>query len=173
MTRILGAVLAGGRSRRFGSDKALALFDGTTLIDHALAALAAQCDAVLVCGRPGPGSIADRPTPDLGPLGGLNAALHHAAANGFTAVISAPCDMPILPADLVVRLQAAGSTSFVTATPVIGLWPARLADELDLHLAEGGDRSMWRWTARVAALPVTIDGLANVNTPDDLARLRR
>jgi molybdopterin-guanine dinucleotide biosynthesis protein A len=173
MTRILGAVLAGGRSRRFGSDKALALFDGTALIDHALAALAAQCDEVVVCGRPGPGSITDRPTADLGPLGGLNGALHQAAAHRFDAVVSVPCDMPILPTDLVARLQAAGSTSFVTATPVIGLWPARLADELDLHLAEGGDRSMWRWIARVAALPLTIDGLVNVNTTEDLAHLRR
>ena len=173
MTRILGAVLAGGRSRRFGSDKAVALLDGTTLLDHAIAALAAQCDAVVVCGRRGPGSIEDRPTPDLGPLGGLNGALHHAAANGFDAVVSVPCDMPILPPDLVGRLRATGPTSFVTAMPVVGLWPARLAGELDLHLAEGGDRSMWRWIARVAALPVGIEGLANVNTPDDLARLRR
>ncbi|WP_375420070.1 molybdenum cofactor guanylyltransferase [uncultured Sphingomonas sp.] len=175
MTRILGAVFAGGRSRRFGSDKAVALFDGTTLIDHAIAALADQCDTVVVSGRAVAGCIcvADRPAPDLGPLGGLNAALHHAVAHGYDAVVSVPCDMPILPADLVARLQAAGSTSFVTAMPVVGLWPARLADELDLHLAEGGDRSMWRWTARVAALPVTIDGLANVNTPDDLARLKR
>jgi molybdopterin-guanine dinucleotide biosynthesis protein A len=173
MTRILGAVLAGGRSRRFGSDKAAALFDGTTLIDHAIAALVAQCDAVVVCGRDGPNAIGDRPGPDLGPLGGLNGALHHAAANGFDAVVSVPCDMPILPHDLVARLQAAGTTSFVTAAPVIGLWPARLASELDIHLAEGGDRSMWRWTARVAAMPAIIDGLANVNTPNDLARLRR
>ena len=175
MTRILGAVLAGGRSRRFGSDKAVALLAGTTLIDHAIAALAAQCDAVVVCGRTVTGRtcVADRPAADLGPLGGLNAALHHAAGNGFDAVASVPCDMPILPPDLIGRLRAAGSTSFVAAMPVVGLWPARLAAELDRHLAEGGDRSMWRWIARVAALPLTIEGLANVNTPDDLARLTR
>jgi len=175
MSRTLGAVFAGGGSRRFGSDKAAALLDGVALLDHAIAALATQCDAVVVCGRSVAGRtcVADRPAAGLGPLGGLNAALHHAAANGFDAVVSVPCDMPNLPVHLVDRLRAAGPTSFVTAAPVVGLWPARLAGELDLHLAEGGDRSMWRWIARVAALPAAIAGLANVNTPDDLARLRR
>src|SRR3546814_3555756 len=37
--KTLGAVLAGGRSSRFGSDKALAMLGGRTLLDHAQAAL--------------------------------------------------------------------------------------------------------------------------------------
>ncbi|HVF94192.1 MAG TPA: molybdenum cofactor guanylyltransferase [Sphingomonas sp.] len=170
---ILGAVLAGGRSRRFGSDKAVALLDGVTLIDRAIAALAPQVDAVVICGRvlDGRTCVADRPAKDLGPLGGLNAALHHAVAAGFTAVVSVPCDMPLLPADLVERLRGAGTAGFAATMPVVGLWPARLAAELDAHLAEGGDRSMWRWAARVAAVPVAIEGLANVNTPEDLRGL--
>ncbi|MBA3896663.1 MAG: NTP transferase domain-containing protein, partial [Sphingomonadaceae bacterium] len=62
---ILGAVLAGGASRRFGSDKALAMRDGRPLIAHVVDALATQVDAVVVCGRDWGGlpSIADRPAP--------------------------------------------------------------------------------------------------------------
>jgi molybdopterin-guanine dinucleotide biosynthesis protein A len=40
MTKILGVVLAGGLSTRFGSDKAQALWRGRSLLDHALDALA-------------------------------------------------------------------------------------------------------------------------------------
>lgn len=170
---ILGAVLAGGGSRRFGSDKAVALLDGVALIDRAIAAVAAQCDAVLVCGRivDGVTSVADRPAADLGPLGGVNAALHHAASHGFVAVVSVPCDVPFLPPDLVARLRGAGDASVVASMPVIGLWPARLAADLDAHLGDGGDRSMRRWAARVGAMPFAIDGLANVNTREELDRL--
>ncbi len=173
MTRILGAVLAGGRSRRFGSDKALAIYGGTTLIEHAIAALAPQVDAILVCGRSidGVTCVADRPAPDLGPLGGLNAALCHAAACGFDAVVTIPCDMPLLPADLVARLRREGATSVVAGMPVVGLWPASLAGLLDTLLAEDGDRSMRGWVARVGALPVAVEGLVNVNTPADLRGL--
>src|SRR3546814_13961187 len=76
--RLLGAVLAGGRSSRFGSDKALAMLDGRTLLDHAAAALGAHVETVVICGRhvPGMTGLADRPAADMGPLGGLNAALH-------------------------------------------------------------------------------------------------
>src|SRR3546814_7027451 len=61
--RLLGAVLAGGRSSRFGSDKALAMLDGRTLLDHAAAALGAHVETVVICGRhvPGMTGLADRP----------------------------------------------------------------------------------------------------------------
>ena len=47
----LGAVLAGGQSSRFGSDKALAVLDGQTLLTRAVATLAQWCDTVVVVGR--------------------------------------------------------------------------------------------------------------------------
>jgi hypothetical protein len=87
MSRTLGAILAGGRSRRFGSDKALARLGGERLIDRAAAALRPQVDRLIVCGRVMPAMVcvADRPSPDLGPLGGLgpitsgglNCAIHY------------------------------------------------------------------------------------------------
>lgn len=172
MTRILGAILAGGRSSRFGSDKALALWEGETLLAHVVAALGRQVDALVLCGRSDAtlASVADRPGPDLGPLAGLNAALHHAAAYGFDAVVTAPCDAPLLPADLVARLSA-GTATYAADMPVIGYWPAPLADRLDRHLARGGDRSMRRWIAAAGAVPVALGAIGNVNTPADLAAL--
>src|ERR1700761_6137627 len=101
--RILGAILAGGRSSRFGSDKALTVIDGRSMLDRIIDALAPQVDGIVVCGRPSSeryDGIADRPAADLGPLGGINAALHYAMTHGFGAVLTVPCDTPLLPADL-------------------------------------------------------------------------
>lgn len=173
--RILGAVLAGGRSRRFGSDKAVALLDGETLIERVISALSGQVDAVVVCGRvmtiagAGLTCVADRPAADLGPLGGLNAALFHAAQSGFDRVLSVPCDAPFLPGDLAARLGE--PSSYASALPVIGLWPASLSAVLDRHLAVSEDRSMRGWAALVGARGVAIGGLDNVNTQADLAQL--
>lgn len=170
--RLLGAVLAGGESRRFGSDKALALLDGRPLIEHVVAALAAQVDAVIVCGREWGDWVPDRPAPGLGPLGGINAALHAAVERGYDAVLTAPCDVPVLPADLAARLAAHGA-AFVATMPVIGLWPAALAGELDAWLARTDDRSVRAWGRRAGAVAIALgEELANVNTPDDLEALR-
>jgi molybdopterin-guanine dinucleotide biosynthesis protein A len=173
--RIAGAILAGGQSRRFGSDKALAPFDGRALIDHVAAGLSAQSDALIVVGRAHGGltSVADRPRAGLGPLGGLAGALHWARANGFQAVLSAPCDAPLLPCDLAMRLAGEGP-AYVAGLPVIGWWPSALADEIDRWLAEDRSRAMRHWAAAVGARRVMLDVLpANVNTVEDLATLRQ
>ena len=68
---ILGAVLAGGKSSRFGSDKALAELDGHTLIARAVNALSGFCEDVIVVGRetaPAP-TIPDWPRAGHGPAG--------------------------------------------------------------------------------------------------------
>ncbi|RHW17560.1 molybdenum cofactor guanylyltransferase [Sphingomonas gilva] len=169
MSRILGAILAGGESRRFGADKAEALLGGRTLIEHAERAIARQVDATIIVGR---GPIGDRPHAGLGPLGGLNAALHHARAHGLELVASIGCDTPVLPADLVERLHGAGAPCYLAAMPIIGLWPSALADRLDAHLARGPSRSMRSWAEAVGAAPVTLDiAIANINTPADLAAI--
>lgn len=174
MTRLLGAVLAGGQSRRFGSDKALAVLDDRPLIAHAAAALEPYVDTVAICGRAFAPYLAlpDRPAPGLGPLGGLAAALRHAADNGFDLVISIGCDVPALPAELVDALIAAGAPFAVRALPICGLWRASDADRLDSHLTSTDDRSMRNWLAACGGQ--WFDGdipLANINTPDDLAAL--
>ncbi|UUL81709.1 molybdenum cofactor guanylyltransferase [Sphingomonas qomolangmaensis] len=164
--RLLGAVLAGGLSRRFGSDKAEALLDGERLIDRVVAALTPQVDAVILCGR-APG-LPDRPVGGLGPLAGLNAALHHARAHGFDAVLSVPCDAPYLPHDL--RAILGDGPAFIADQPVIGIWPAALADRLDVHL-RGDDRSLRRWGRATGASARNAPPIANINTPADLSAL--
>ena len=104
--RLLGAILAGGRSSRFGSDKAVAVWQGRTLLDWATGALAPHVEATVICGRDG--GIADRPAGGLGPLAGINAALHLGAAAGFDAVLTLPCDTPTVEPALLDALCRAG-----------------------------------------------------------------
>ena len=71
--RVLGAILGGGQSSRFGSDKAVALLHGLPLMDHASAGLRPHVEAVITVGRDWHGlvRVEDEPEPGLGPLGGL------------------------------------------------------------------------------------------------------
>jgi molybdopterin-guanine dinucleotide biosynthesis protein A len=165
----LGAILAGGQARRFGSDKAHALLEGARLIDRVAAALAAQCEGVVVCGRAEPGfaCIPDWPGPGLGPLGGLAAALRHAEERGFAHVLSAGVDVPDLPHDLAATLAGEGA-AIVASQPVVGQWPTSVRPMLEAFLA-GGGRSLYRFADDVGARSLELPApLMNVNRPEDL-----
>jgi len=178
--RILGAVLAGGRSRRFGSDKAVAELDGQTLIDRAIHDLSANVETVAICGREIAGrlSLPDRPRADIGPLGGLNAALHYAAQHGFAGALSTGCDMPVFPRALGAALIGDGlgeeAAAIVEGQHLLGYWPATLARALDAHLDATEDFSMAAWFAIARPRTVLFQGtLPNINTPADLDDLSR
>lgn len=171
--KILGAVLAGGRATRFGSDKALAALDGRALIDHAIATLTAHCETVVVVGR----SIApvacvpDLPLSDLGPLGGIGGALGYGADHGFDAVLTTACDTPFLPTELFAALHVA-APAYAAEAPTVGLWPTHLAAPLLAHLLAGQPRAIRRWAEAIGAtavLPGVV--LANINSQDDLKAL--
>ena len=161
-------MLAGGASSRFGSDKALALVDGKPLIAHVVDALAGQSATVVVCGRAWGNllQLDDVPHGGLGPMAGLAAALAHAQANGFEAVLCAPCDILGLPADLADML--APGPSVTRDQWLIGLWPAALAGVLAELLHAEGAISARRWAQLSAARTVTLPPVRNINLPDDL-----
>jgi molybdopterin-guanine dinucleotide biosynthesis protein A len=171
--RVLGAILAGGASSRFGSDKAVALFEGRELIEHALDAMRPFADRMIVCGRnlAGRDSIADRPGPGLGPLGGLCAALAFGAENDFDVVLTAPCDTPVIPGDVFEALLAGKAGAFVANLPVLGAWPTALAPTLDRLLAAPGDRSVRNWARANGVAALDLPPIANINYPTDLIAL--
>jgi molybdenum cofactor guanylyltransferase len=170
----LGAIIAGGKSTRFGSDKAIALLDGKLLIEHVVDGLREQVDHVIVCGHQCPGltSVTDRPHDNLGPLGGINAALYFAQQNGFDNVVSAGCDVlpiPYFPDDL-----PDGNAAYIAGHYIFGVWPSLLSAALDAYLSEQSDRSMRGWIAAIGAheLPAK-SRYQNLNTPADLAEYAR
>ncbi|MGA9903543.1 MAG: molybdenum cofactor guanylyltransferase [Terriglobales bacterium] len=110
-----GFVLAGGKSSRMGSnvDKAFLDFHGQTLLDRALAVMAAVCDRVTIVGDPvkfakyestkNSSVVADL-FAGCGPLAGIHSALVHSSArlNLMLAV-----DMPFVSSELLAFLFAA------------------------------------------------------------------
>lgn len=171
---ILGAVLAGGQSSRFGSDKALAEFDGRTLLSRAVDALSGWCDYVVVVGRaaaPAP-TLPDWPRPGMGPLGGLAGALRFAADERYTTVLSCGVDSLGLPDDLPDLLGA--PPACLNAQPVVGLWPTSAAPQVEALLHGDPPHSLYRLAELIGARLVhTERAPANVNTPGDLAAWQR
>lgn len=117
---VTGIVLAGGSSSRFGADKLKATYDGQTLLERAVAAVAAVSSEVIVVVAPGderplPGADlvpvpirrAQDPESHGGPLVGLLAGLE-AAREPIAIVVGG--DMPALSVDVLRTLaQALGS----------------------------------------------------------------
>ena len=182
------AILAGGESRRMGTDKAVLLFGGLSLLERTARTALFAGLTVLVAGRACPDGwqtpkvdfVLDA-APGRGPLGGLETALKHADG----PVLAVACDMPLLTSEALIWLRdrAAASTSehglvvlnegqweplfSVYAPACLPLIESRLAaGRLSLHgLIEAGD------FARADAPGWVAVQLVNINTPEELRRL--
>ena len=151
---ILGVVLAGGQSTRFGSDKALAELGGQTLLARAFDTLTGFCELVVVAGRErGPGHvIPDWPHANMGPLGGIAAALRLARDEGYESVLSLGVDSLGLPDNLLERLSP--GPAYVESQPVVGLWPTGTVDAIETLLLAEGKHSMLAFAEAVGAKAV-------------------
>lgn len=187
MDAVSGLVLAGGASRRMGTDKAMIDVAGETLAARAVRTLRALCGEVLVASGDGVrlAGVGDRQLadalPDAGPLAGVVAGLD-AAAHELVAVTAV--DMPYASSailSLLVRLGGGHRAAVPRADgflqPLHAVYPRSAAGPLRA-LLEGGERSV---TAAVRALrPRVVEPHEwadadptgrfawNVNGPDDL-----
>ncbi|HYK40556.1 MAG TPA: molybdenum cofactor guanylyltransferase, partial [Candidatus Eremiobacteraceae bacterium] len=101
---VIGYVLAGGASSRFGQDKALAELGGKTVLERMLELLKGSGvrEAIVVGSKAKYGTFGARclsdEWPGEGPLGGIITALHNAGVNkyGYRWCLILSCDMPFL-----------------------------------------------------------------------------
>jgi molybdopterin-guanine dinucleotide biosynthesis protein A len=188
---VVGVVIAGGRSVRFGGEKAVAVFDGQPLLAWAAMRLQSVCAAVAVNVRPsteaeavanglGLGILYDAPGDALGPLAGVKAGLIWAEQQGARALAVSPCDAPLLPDDLYTRLVAAAADRAALAEtadglqPLCSLWPVSALPFVREVLVGGAHPPTWRVLERLGAVKVPFGdplAFANVNTRDELAAL--
>lgn len=180
--RIAGAILVGGRSRRFGSDKARAHWGDRTFLEHVAAAMrGAGLQPLygvggLAEGLPdGLGPIGDR-WPGEGPLGGVISAL---AVHGGDVFVAA-CDLPRLTPGVVRRLvEYTGPEPVVvprwrqSLQPLCALYRSEALAALSTAFA-ADERSLLRALAHLPIREVPFDdselAFANINTPDDARR---
>lgn len=190
VTDIAAVILAGGQARRMGGgDKPLLTLAGRTLLDHVLERIRPQVAAIALSANGDSSRFAAWGLPVLadtlpgqpGPLAGVLAGLRWASQTVPAArwLLSVPGDTPLLPGDLVARLQAALSPDAPVAMaasggrlhPVVALWPLTLADALEASLRDG-EGGVFRFAARFgvaqADFAASPDPFFNINTPEDL-----
>ena len=185
-----GVVIAGGRSVRFGGEKAVAVLSGQPLLIWAVRRLQKNCTHVAVNVRPGTEAEAlaraeglpillDAPGDAAGPLAGVKAGLAWARSLGATSLAVSPCDVPMLPDELFTRLLlAAGSRGAAIAEtpegrqPLCSVWPVSALSKVTAALAGGAHPPTWLLLESLEATPVTFhsaEAFANINTRADLA----
>jgi molybdopterin-guanine dinucleotide biosynthesis protein A len=183
---VIGIVLAGGASRRFGGRaKGLVMLDGRPMALHLVELLSGFCSRVAIEAAPDAGYealglplvCAPAEHAGKGPLAGLAAGL--GGVDAHERVAFAPCDMPLLTRDIYDTLGAAGGIGSYADT-VRGVEPlvAVLSGGMRAKLLEALATDTLPRTHAVldaaGAKPVKFDDLrpfTNVNAPDDLARL--
>jgi molybdopterin-guanine dinucleotide biosynthesis protein A len=186
--RLIGAILAGGHSRRMGRPKeGVVLWDGRPMIEHVVEAMQAVCRRVVIVGAcrgwtPEPPIIRlDDRRLDLGPLGGIETLLSSGLASGY---LVAGCDQPLLTPEIFRLLAEPPNPDipcFLRAEdgseldPFPGYFPAAWVSVARAELQRGrlgfrnvirGGRSGW------VALPEALQrGVGSLNTPADVVRV--
>lgn len=184
--KITGILLAGGQGRRMGGvDKGLQLLRGKPMAQHVIERFAPQVDELLINANQNIEqyqSLGYRIIPDaiggfVGPLAGLHRGLSEAA---HPLVVTAPCDSPFLPLDLVAQLKAAldanNAELAVAKTgdqphPVFSLCKKSVLPSLNTFLEDGG-RKIDLWYSQLKVVEVQFADEAafrNINTREELA----
>ena len=186
---VAGLVLAGGRSVRFGGEKAVALLDSRPLLLWAVERLQRSCAIVAVSVRPGSdaerlakehalATLHDAAGDAAGPLSGIKSGLIWAVSVGARVLAVSPCDAPLLPPDLFERLiegaegGAAMAETIDGRQPLCAVWPVTALASVAEALQGGAHPATWQVLERLGARTIRFDppeAFANLNTREDLA----
>lgn len=183
---VTGVILAGGQARRMGGqDKGLVMLDGKPMVEIIIDVLKPQTAKLLInanrnhdrYSQYGLELVADELSGYCGPLAGMASALRTINTD---YMVTAPCDSPFIPLDLVQRLVDAlenNSTEISVAhdgeriQPVFCMLKKTLLQSLTDYLATG-ERKIDRWfkqhdfaIADFSDKPETFD---NINTLEDV-----
>jgi molybdopterin-guanine dinucleotide biosynthesis protein A len=181
---VAGAILTGGRSRRFGRDKALETVDGVAMVERVAGALrAGGIASVAAVGGDSERlsafglSVWPDAHPGEGPLGGVLTALTRTDA---ALLVVVACDLPWLDGETIRRVVAAAGPLDVDVgvawtdrpEPLLAAWRTRRCLAAVAQAFASGERAVHAALAglRCAPVPVAPSVVHNVNRPGDLPR---
>jgi molybdopterin-guanine dinucleotide biosynthesis protein A len=187
--KIIGAIIAGGRSSRMGGrEKAFLELASKPVILHVIEHFEPQVDQLVINANGEANRFSEfglEVVPDVltsltTPLAGLHAALAFTKNAGADVLITVPSDTPFLPFDLVARLlENAGANGAAIAASggqkhyIIGAWKTELLDDLESAIEGDNLFRVKDWAHRAAAQKVEWpvkphDPFFNVKEPEDL-----
>ena len=191
---ILGAVLAGGKSQRFGEDKTQVKLGDKLLIDYILSEIIEEFKEILVVSN---SSIDFRKSEkisvikdikkNLGPLGGVLTAMKWVKDNNkdYKWISTFPADTPFFKHSILQKflqdIQPEKSKLFFiksnnTRHNIFGLWSIDLMDKLEEDLNKG-ERKVEVWANSIGVKTINIefqneDPFFNINTKEDLEKAK-
>jgi molybdopterin-guanine dinucleotide biosynthesis protein A len=191
---ILGTVLAGGKSQRFGEDKSQVKLEGKLLLDYILSEISSEFREILIVSNNKIDfknsekiSIIEDFKKGLGPLGGVLSAMKWVKENNkdYKWISTFPADTPFFKKEILQKfyneIEIEKSRLFFiksnkTRHNIFGLWSIDLLDKLEEDLNKG-DRKVELWANSVGVKVIdmdfkNIDPFFNINTKQDLEKAK-
>ncbi|MDC0240146.1 molybdenum cofactor guanylyltransferase [Candidatus Pelagibacter sp.] len=191
---ILGVVLAGGKSQRFGEDKSQVKLGDKLLIDYILSEIIDEFDEVLVVSNnlikfkeSEKISLIKDFRKNLGPLGGVLTAMKWVKDNNkdYKWISTFPVDTPFFKnqilKDFLNKINIdEGKLFFIksnnTRHNIFGLWSIDLMDKLEEDLNKG-ERKVEVWANNIGVKNINMkfenkDPFFNINTKEDLKKAK-
>ena len=191
---ILGTVLAGGKSQRFGEDKSQVKLGDKLLIDYILSEVIEEFKEILVVSnslidfrKSEKITVIEDIKKNLGPLGGVLTAMKWIKDNNkdYKWISTFPADTPFFKRSILQRflqdIQPEESKLFFiksnnTRHNIFGIWSIDLMDKLEEDLNKG-ERKVELWANSIGVKTINIefqneDPFFNINTKEDLEKAK-
>ena len=189
---ILGAILAGGQSKRMGKDKLFLEFNNKKLIEHTIDKVKKYLKKVIIItnqdneffSKNNLTTAQDCIEGQLGPLVGILTAMKWAKENlnKCSWIATFPCDTPFFPESIIKSFieESEKKESLILCASshgrkhnIFGLWSLDLYDKLKDDLINKKVRKVQDWTEKnkIKNLEFTFkdyDPFFNINTEEDL-----
>ena len=193
--KILGVVLAGGKSQRFGQDKSQVKLNGKILIDYILSEIIDEFKEILIVTNQSISFMSSKKITviedfkkGLGPLGGVLSAMKWIKDNNkeYSWISTFPSDTPFFTKKELKRfyndIKIENNKLFFikdknTRHNIFGLWSLDLMDQLETDLYNG-ERKVEIWANSIGVRTVNIEykninPFFNINTIDDLEKAKK